>query len=561
MQDGSSDIRNHFVTVNGRKMHYRHAGAGPVVVMLHASPTSAKVMEPVQKIYATDFSTIAVDLPGFGLSEPLGKDVLKTEDLADAVVALLDVLGIEQAAFYGRHTGAGVAVELAHRHPARVSMVLADGFPVFEKPYSDERLEEYLGSIDPKFDGSHLLWVWFRYRDLYVFWPWDKRSATARADTSMPAVESLHRGALEMLEAGNEFRKVYASAFRHAGLKMIGEVKPPVCYGNRPGDSQYHTMKKYPASAWTMEFPREQAAASVKEREVLKQHPARSAFTPPENDFHPGNLFPDVGYVAFEGRQTLVRTRGFGQAGVPTLLLHDLPGSSALHAAMLDQIGARRPAFAVDLLGQGESRTSVDNEVCVETWARQARSAISSLGLGRVNVVAYGAAAAVAVELARTSGNVVASLVLQSPPAFSATVRDELVEKYPVAADPVWDGGHLTRVFHHLRDQELWWPWYHRVAANIRKNEPQIDPSELTLRVRECVKQPRFYKRATEEALRYPLVERLPLLTSNVIVARCENDRFESGAAMAAALARASDVLLLPADAKGQAAALLGVLE
>lgn len=542
-------------------MHYRHAGSGPVVVMLHASPTSAKVMEPVQKIFATDFSTVAVDLPGFGLSEPLGLDVLKTEDLADAIVALLDELRIKEAAFYGRHTGAGVAVEIAHRHPTRVSMVLADGFPVFENPYSDQRLEEYLGSIDPKFDGSHLLWVWFRYRDLYVFWPWDKRSAAARADTSMPAVDSLHRGALEMLEAGNEFRKVYASAFRHAGLKMIGEVKKPVCYGNRPGDSQFHTMKKYPADSWTMEFPREQAAAAVMEREVLKRHPAASGFTPPENDFPVGGGFPAVGYAAFEGKQTLLRAKGFEHQGVPTLILHDLPGSSALHVGLLEEIGKSRPVFSIDLMGQGESRTSEEVDVCVETWVRQTKTAVASLGLQRVNVLALGTAAAVGVELALSAGDGVASLVLQSPPALDAATRAEFAEKYPVAADPAWDGSHLTRVFHHLRDQELWWPWYRREPGSIRRNEPRLDPADLTLRVRECVKQPRFYKGVWQEVLSYPLIERLPLLPSGVVIARCENDLFESRAALAASLARATNVLPLPTDVAGQAGSLLRVFK
>src|SRR3974390_3008668 len=138
MSTGSIKINNHFLTVDGRKMHYRQAGSGPVVVMLHAAPCSAKVMEPGQKILAAEFSTIAIELPGFGLSDPLNVDVVKTEDLADAICALIDKLGLEQVALYGRHTGAGVAVEFARRHSSRCSMVLTDGFPVFENPYLEE---------------------------------------------------------------------------------------------------------------------------------------------------------------------------------------------------------------------------------------------------------------------------------------------------------------------------------------------------------------------------------------------------------------------------------------
>ena len=49
------------------------------------------------------------------------------------------VHAIEEAAFYGRHTGAGIAVEIANRHTRRVSMVLTDGFPIFSKPYLQSR--------------------------------------------------------------------------------------------------------------------------------------------------------------------------------------------------------------------------------------------------------------------------------------------------------------------------------------------------------------------------------------------------------------------------------------
>ena len=158
----------------------------------------------------------------------------------------------------------------------RCSMVLTDGFPVFPNPYSDERLAEYLKPIEPRWDGSHLLWIWFRYRDQHVFWPWDRQDNEHRADTDVPSDDFIHRGAIEILEAENGYRKVYASAFRHAGLQMIGELKVPVCFGNRPGDSQYKTRKLYPPTAWTVELPRDQRTAAVLEREILLKHPADS---------------------------------------------------------------------------------------------------------------------------------------------------------------------------------------------------------------------------------------------------------------------------------------------
>src|SRR5690606_11385528 len=128
-----------------------------------------------------------------------------------------------------------------------------------------------------------------------------------------------------------------------------------VCFGNRPGDSQYRTMSKYPPEAWQQEFPRETIAAAVREREILRLHPARFQYSDPGDDFRAGADWPDVGYVHTGIGQSLVRGRGSNNAGRPVLLLHDLPGSSALHLPLLDALGKDRRVIAIDLMGQGES--------------------------------------------------------------------------------------------------------------------------------------------------------------------------------------------------------------
>ena len=262
-----------FVEVAGKHLHYTRAGEGPAVVMLHASPCSAKVMAPLQAVFAPRFTSFAFDLPGFGFSDPLEAAPLETADLADTIAAGIRALGLKQVAAYGRHTGAGVAVELARRHAELVSMVLTDGFPVLAQPYSPERLAEYLPPIVPRWDGGHLTWTWFRYREQHIFWPWDKADPGHRADTEVPDLDFLHRGTVEMLESGTHYPAVYASAFRHAGLAMIDQVKPPVCFGNRPGDSQHTTIGLYPPTAWVQEFARDPLEAAAQEARVLARHP------------------------------------------------------------------------------------------------------------------------------------------------------------------------------------------------------------------------------------------------------------------------------------------------
>ena len=122
-------IRKHFVSVSGRRVHYLRHGVGPVLVLLHASACSAKVMRDHIACFGQKFTVIAPDTPGFGLSDLLPMESVTTEDLADALAETLDALGIQQVSVYGRHTGAQIAVEFAARHPQRCAMALSDGFP------------------------------------------------------------------------------------------------------------------------------------------------------------------------------------------------------------------------------------------------------------------------------------------------------------------------------------------------------------------------------------------------------------------------------------------------
>src|SRR5690606_7722676 len=155
------------------------------------------------------------------------------------------------------------------------------------------------------------------------------------------------------------------------------------------------------------------------------------------------------------------------------------------HLDLLDVLGGNGPVLAPDLRGQGESPHAAPD---VALWSRQVLGILDAIALPRVKIVAIGASAAAAVELAMAHPDRVASIVLQSPPVLDPGARAAMAAGYAVSAVPEWDGSHLTRVYHHLRDQQLWWPWFARTAANARRHDLRIDPHDLTLQVRECVK-------------------------------------------------------------------------
>ncbi|NQV81243.1 MAG: alpha/beta hydrolase, partial [Alphaproteobacteria bacterium] len=57
-------IRRHFITIGGtRQIHYRRAGTGPAVLLLHQSPKSSREHIPLMQHLMDRFTCIAPDTP------------------------------------------------------------------------------------------------------------------------------------------------------------------------------------------------------------------------------------------------------------------------------------------------------------------------------------------------------------------------------------------------------------------------------------------------------------------------------------------------------------------
>jgi pimeloyl-ACP methyl ester carboxylesterase len=96
-------------------------GADVPVVLLHAFPLERSMWrEAADRLAASSVPVVTVDLPGLGGSPlPAGAPDLTVS--ADAVIALLDRLGIARAVIAGVSMGGYVALAIARRHPQRLA--------------------------------------------------------------------------------------------------------------------------------------------------------------------------------------------------------------------------------------------------------------------------------------------------------------------------------------------------------------------------------------------------------------------------------------------------------
>jgi pimeloyl-ACP methyl ester carboxylesterase len=110
--------------VNGIKLWYAVFGHGQPVVFLHGGLANSNYWGHQVPVVAQHYQVIVVDSRGHGRStrdeKPYGYDLM-----ADDVVGLLDYLKIKQAAVVGWSDGGILGLDLALRHPDRVSKVFA----------------------------------------------------------------------------------------------------------------------------------------------------------------------------------------------------------------------------------------------------------------------------------------------------------------------------------------------------------------------------------------------------------------------------------------------------
>jgi pimeloyl-ACP methyl ester carboxylesterase len=108
------------------ELAFSRRGVGAPIVLLHALGSSRYSFDPIIPALARHFDVIAIDLPGFGDSEPFSASVEPTPAaLAEAVAEQLDQLGVQSPHLVGNSLGGWVALELAAIHPTASVALLA----------------------------------------------------------------------------------------------------------------------------------------------------------------------------------------------------------------------------------------------------------------------------------------------------------------------------------------------------------------------------------------------------------------------------------------------------
>jgi pimeloyl-ACP methyl ester carboxylesterase len=122
-----------FVEAAGVRLHIRDTGPrdGPVVLLIHGFGSSLHTWDAWATLLEDRFRVVSLDLPGFGLTGPDPTGDYTDERSIAVLAALMDRLGIGQAAVVGSSMGGRIAWRFAAAEPARVAklvLMAPDGF-------------------------------------------------------------------------------------------------------------------------------------------------------------------------------------------------------------------------------------------------------------------------------------------------------------------------------------------------------------------------------------------------------------------------------------------------
>jgi pimeloyl-ACP methyl ester carboxylesterase len=210
-------IRRQIVDTRFGQVHVRLAGWASAtektpLVLLHMTPLSGAMYEPVLPALSNDRLVVALDRVGFGFSD-LPPRRLSMAEYALATLDALDALKIERFDVVGTHTGSVEATELAWAHPARVRKVGLVAIPAYTPTELEQRRYRLSGVPPPAEDGSHLAWHWKR-RFLYRSPPFDLPLFQWRL--------------LQELLAGQHGWWPYQAVFDYPMAERLAELKQPL---------------------------------------------------------------------------------------------------------------------------------------------------------------------------------------------------------------------------------------------------------------------------------------------------------------------------------------------
>ena len=430
-------------------IHYRVAGSGPPLFLLHPSPLSSAFMEPLMRRLAGRVTAIAPDTPGFGDSDPIAGDVPDLAPYVEAMIGLRSALGLDKVAVYGSATGAQIAIEWAKADAAAISGLLLDNAASFTDAERDAIMEGYFPDVTPTADGSHLAHTWRTAHDAALFFPWQQPRAANRLTSPPAPPAAMDLTARGYLTAGPGYEAAYRAAFCNERAEQVQPIQAPLVIMRWKGSILKRWTDRFDDYQWGANVVMAHCGPTLEERWVCLE--AHLDAVLPQERTSSEKLRLATGVIRYAD-SNIGQIRYRVPAGAPSrILIHGLGGSSASIAPEL----ANDETVLIDLPGHGGS--AKPETLSMADWVQAVQRVASQLGAGPYAICGVGATEGLAAQAAAGDGR------LRFKPLGLPWHGEEAPDLTPEIS-----GAHLWSGWHWLRRQ-----W-------LERNEAPPEPVRLT---------------------------------------------------------------------------------
>lgn len=498
-----ANVRKGYVGVPYGEVHFRYAGRGPLVVLLHDAPRSSLEHVPTLEWLGDQFTVVAIDAPGYGNSTPLPLERPAVADFVAALDQALAALGIDRFALYGLRAGARIALQYAADHPQHCALTILEGLPpnAFAQPAESLR-GEFVPPVHASPDGAHLAHLWSRALDDQRHAPWLQRRGRNRLPLDLPDDRHLHEYATDAFSSGAGWFGAYGAALHHDSVPAIARLATPAVLLASEGDALLKApdassvplpgglrVRRLPPGlpAWRQCISDTLKGAGLADRD----------WSPPKPEVV--TQAPRHHYVGHLAGQLHVRVQGVARGMPRVLLLPDVPGSSRQVDALATALASDRIVMVPDLPGLGDSDPLPSPTL--GSYVALLDECIEALQPGPVDVVAEGLGTAFALALAANRPSRVRRVIVDGVPIVRSRDRRRFVRLYCPPAQPDRAGAYLHRLWDQLRSMETNWPWFERSATGVRAREATIDAAALQAALVAVMKQLDAYGDAARAAL------------------------------------------------------------
>ena len=225
----SAPVGRGYVDTSFGQVHYYTAGdQGPLLFLFHETALSGNQFERVLPILGAKCRAIAIDTPGYGMSDP-PPSPCNMKKLSERLYAAIDAFDDGPVILAGAHTGGSFAIELATTHlKDRVTHVVLSGLALLT-PGEIEEFKKIITVPEIDREGRFLVMEW-------------KKRLERWGDNA--ALTDILWGTVEQLKVYERFHWAFEAVFTHDAERALKQLSSPTLFLIGEHDSLVESDKR-----------------------------------------------------------------------------------------------------------------------------------------------------------------------------------------------------------------------------------------------------------------------------------------------------------------------------